>query len=102
MYTSIYQNSYVAFIVTFIVLCIIFYFFKIGYTTTISNGNITKKFSWKYPLAISLIVWVVWYFWLYPPSNIKSQSKNLDSVSTINGNTGNNLQTQQINMYDWN
>ena len=69
MYTRMFQNSYVVALITFILLVVIFYIFKIGYTTTIEysgdqncleNGtcNYTravKKFSWKYPLAITLL-----------------------------------------------
>lgn len=67
MYTSIYQNSYVVFIISLIVLLIIFYVFKIGYSTVVVNGKVEKRFNWKYPLAISLVIWVIWYFLLYPP-----------------------------------
>ena len=112
MYTRIYQNSYVVLIITFIMLCVIFYLFQIGYATKIlPNGKIVKKFSWKYPLAISLIVWVFWHFYLYPPADIKTTSIPTNyvehSVNTISTNnipikTNNKITTQRINMTNWN
>lgn len=66
-YTSIYQNSYVVAIIVFIILVALFYIFEIGFTTEIKDGKIIKHFSFKYPLAISLIVWLFWYFYMYPP-----------------------------------
>ena len=77
MYTSIYQNSYIVAIIVFIILLIIFYVFKIGATTEItSDGKIVKKFNWKYPVAISLIVWLVWHFWLFSPKETSHDSDN--------------------------
>src|SRR5690606_6586711 len=68
MYTSIYQNSYIVALIVFIILVVIFYLFEIGYVTEIDpDGKIVKKFSWRYPLAIALIVWLIWHFWLFPP-----------------------------------
>lgn len=66
---SIFHNSYIVAATTFLVLCILFYVFKIGYTTTRDprTGEIVEKFSWKLPLAISLITWIFWHFYLYPP-----------------------------------
>lgn len=96
-YTSIYQNSYVILIITFIVLCIIFYIFKIGYNTELKDGKVIKAFSWKYPLAISLIVWLIWHFYLYPPSNINTN--NIQSPTNISKP---NISTQKIIMENWN
>src|SRR5437016_10324053 len=81
MYTKIWQNSYVILIITFVVLCIIFYLYGISFSTKletqtttntktntpVTQTKIVKHFSWKYPLAISLIVWLVWHFYMYPP-----------------------------------
>jgi hypothetical protein len=67
MDNKIFHNSYVVMIITFIVLCVGFYLFGIGTDTVIENGVPKKKFSWKYPLAISLVVWVIWHFYVYPP-----------------------------------
>lgn len=91
MYTKIYENSYVIFIITFIILIIIFYIFKIGYSITIVDNKIEQKFNWKYPLAISLIVWVVWQFFLYPPKNDKIIEYEPKHIST-----------QKINLDNWN
>lgn len=109
MYTHIYQNSYIVAIITFIVLCVIFYVFEIGSNTSISNGQVVKSFSWKYPLAITLIVWLIWHFWLYPPkdnsSNSKSTSKKMVGgfgSKTALGNNAPKPTIQRINMDNWN
>lgn len=110
MYTSIYQNSYIIFIITFVTLSIIFYIFKIGYSAEIRNGKIVKKFSWKYPLAISLIVWLFWYFYLYPPSddlimpasNSIEYSKDMIVTAEPFIAKNNKLLSQKINMTNWN
>lgn len=109
MYTHIYQNSYVVLIVSFILLCVIFYIFEIGYTTNIlPTGRVVKKFSWKYPLAISLIIWIFWYFYLYPPENVKVSSPKIQEYSSGFVSTQNStskvdkLLDQRINMNNWN
>lgn len=108
MYTHIYQNSYVIMILSFVLLSLIFYVFKIGYNTIIlPNGKVIKKFSWKYPLAISLIIWVFWYFYLYPPTNVKtytSKSPEYSSGTPRNylSTKTNKLLDQRINMVNWN
>ncbi|AVL94790.1 hypothetical protein ma404 [Moumouvirus australiensis] len=96
-YTSIYQNSYVILVITFIVLCIIFYIFKIGYNTELKDGKVIKTFSWKYPLAISLIVWLIWHFYLYPPGDIST-----DNIQTPTNTMRPNVPTQKIIMENWN
>ena len=108
MYTSIYQNSYVILIITFIFLSVFFYLFEIGYNTEIINGKVVKKFSWKYPLAISLIVWLFWHFYLYPPSD----NPNNDRVSLVDNDNisadqaflekTNRLAAQKITLANWN
>ena len=110
MYTHIYQNSYIVLIITFILLSVIFYLFELGYNTEIlPNGKVVRKFSWKYPLAISLVVWVFWHFYLYPPpdetkpfspTNNQDYSSSITPPNTI-GRT-NRLMTQRINMTNWN
>jgi hypothetical protein len=71
---QILKNSYVIFFITFIVLSLLSYFFKIGGTNRINtSGKIPKvdfKYSWKYPLGISLLVWLLVHFWVYPPDDI--------------------------------
>lgn len=67
MDNRIFKNSYVIFVITFIMLCVIFYAFEIGYVTVTEKNKPEKRFSWKYPLAFSLITWIVWHFYVYPP-----------------------------------
>lgn len=104
MYTSIYQNSYVVFIISLIVLLVIFYVFKIGYSTVVVNGKVEKRFNWKYPLAISLVIWVIWYFLLYPPSDVNingSKQVGGTETSTIGDIIGSGVRQQKINMDNW-
>lgn len=103
MYTSIYQNSYVILVITFIVLILIFYFLEIGFTTEIKDGKVVKKFSWKYPLAISLMVWLFWHFYLYPPHDqIEVQGQN-DSYNHTQAQFygGGKYNEPKINMTNW-
>lgn len=111
MYTKIYQNSYIILIITFILLSVLFYLFEIGFTTEIKNGKVVKKFSWKYPLAISLIVWVVWHFFLYPPPeeikpDVSVEYANTGDIKNVPANQfvakSDKLMAQKIFMRDWN
>lgn len=107
MYTNIYQNSYVILVIAFIIISAICYIFEIGYNTKISDNKIIKSFSWKYPLAISLIIWVFWHFYLYPPtyspnSEISATSNDYHSPSGGDLLKTNKLMTQRINMANWN
>lgn len=103
----IFKNSYIVAFLTFIILCIIFYIFGIGYQTKVEDGKVVKKFSWRYPLALALVVWVIWYFWIYPPA----KNKQIETHRTVVNITGggdksvkyNNLSSEKrINMNDWN
>ena len=77
MWSCIFKNSYVILLITIIVLSAIFYVFEIGWTTNMTeDGTVEKSFSWKYPVAIGLIIWVVWHFYLFPEnSNCKTKQK---------------------------
>lgn len=113
MYTSIYQNSYVILIISFIALSLVCYMFELGYTSTIQDGTVVKKFSWKYPLAISLIIWLFWHFYLYPPAeemvvdqqtvdvNYSAQKGGASPMQAFIPKT-NKLMAQKINMNNWN
>lgn len=95
MYTNIYQNSYIVALITFIVLSVIFYFLQIGSKTEIVNGKIVKKFSWKYPLAISLIMWIFWHFYMFPPESNDDKDYKHSSVRS------DKLADQKIIMNPW-
>ena len=73
MYSNIYKNSFIVAIIVFILLCIIFYVFNFGYEYKYTNGVIEKKFSIKYPLVIALLVWVLWFFVIFPPPKSKQE-----------------------------
>lgn len=111
MYTSIYQNSYIVLVISFILLSVICYIFQFGYTTEIINGKVKKKFSWKYPLAISLIIWVFWHFYLYPSTEnipVRAPTTPIDYTKNMSTSPGifvpktNKLMAQKINMMNWN
>lgn len=112
MHKGIYQNSYIIALISFIVLCVVFYLFQIGTTVTLENGRVEKKINWKYPLAISLVIWLFWHFYMYPPpdqENIMSggssrnKLKNTSDVPDMK-NIGkyNKIMNQKINMHNWN
>lgn len=71
IYSSLYQNSFVAAIVAFLALLVIFFVFDIAPTVKIVNGQVKHTVNWKYPLAISILVFLLWYFLLFPPEAIK-------------------------------
>lgn len=111
-YTHIYQNSYIVAAIVFVVLCIVFYFLEIGYNVEIKDGKVIKNFSWKYPLAIALIVWIIWYFYLYPPTSLKENNTKIDKPRKIAPNTTTSSSSfsfmydknipQKIDMVNWN
>ena len=98
MYTHIYQNSYIVTIILFVALCVIFYFLQIGTKKEIVNGKVTNKFSWKYPLAISLVVWLFWHFYMYP--QIDTNPKE-DFTDKINFAKNEKLVDKKIIMDNW-
>lgn len=106
MYTHIYQNSYIMSIILFALLCAIFYMFQIGYNSKITpNGQLVKTFSWKYPLAITLIFWVIWHFYVYPPIKTVSVKDKYDITSVTSVDVPvrkRNIASQKINMENWN
>lgn len=82
MDTKIFQNSYIIFVISFIILYILFYLTGVGYTIDMSTGKPVKKTSWKYPLGLSLIIWVFWHYYLYPvgddPDLFRTKGGNSD------------------------
>jgi len=81
----IFENSYLVAIITFLILTIFFYIFGIGF-------NKKKEFTYRYQIVISLLVWLVWKFYLYPSSD----------VLPINEQTGGNkVPTAKMNLGMW-
>jgi hypothetical protein len=116
MDSKIFKNSYVIFFITFIMLCVIFYVFEWGYTVQVDNQNrVIKKFSWKYPLAFSLLIWIVWHFYVYPPAEELENSpiNPIQEGGSLNTNKQsliipekmlprhNQVNIQKINMMNW-
>jgi hypothetical protein len=101
MYLDLIKNSYVAAIVAFVIAWVMLYLIDIGTDIKISNGKKTKVMGWKYPLAIALIVWLIWYFFLFPQkeSNIISNSNLIPELMT--SRTPNGSIRQQIMMDPW-
>lgn len=98
------------FFVSFIALSGIFYLFNIGFV----NAGDKKVFSFKYPFAISLIIWVGWHFYLFPPDeeviNIKQTGgrHELNLMTKVNNMfvpkndiIKNDIFSQTINMDQW-
>jgi hypothetical protein len=56
-------------IISFAILSSIFYVTGIGSTIVIKDGKVERYFNWKYPMAISLVIWVVWHYWIFPPGD---------------------------------
>lgn len=66
MGVEIFKNSYIMAIFSFVILYIIFYLSGIGYTITYKDDREIKVMSYKYPLILSLIIWMTWHFILFP------------------------------------
>lgn len=104
------RNSYVILIITFIAVSVICYIFGWGYSTEVNDGKVVKKWSWKYPLAIALIVWVIWHFYIYPPQEIKTPTTTnetydnaaIASVPLVAQTAGATNNFPRINMNNWN
>ena len=63
--------------------------------------TLDEKFNWKYPLAIAMLIWAFWHFYLYPVD---------DEIDLSNAAPkqvgGNNMQQryesiQKINLANW-
>lgn len=106
MNTKIFQNSYVIFVIAFIILYIIFYLLGIGATVQVVNGKPVKKTNWKYPLALALIIWVLWHFYLYPPpadTQMHGGDQHNPVVpNPVQINPTQKMFAQKIDMNNWN
>lgn len=71
IYSSLYQNSFVAAIIAFLAFLLIFFVFDIAPTIKVEDGKIKHTVNWKYPLILAILVFLVWYFILFPPEVIK-------------------------------
>lgn len=63
MYTQLCRNPYIVPIICFILLCVLFYLIDIYHQPH------PQPFNWRYPLAISLIFWLFWNFYVCSPLN---------------------------------
>lgn len=86
-YTHLYQNSYIVAIIVLIALLVIFYVFKIGYSHTVDpvTGVVTSKFNWRYPLAIALVVWILWNYMLFPRKDPVTPAQSYEYITTRGG-----------------
>jgi hypothetical protein len=107
MNLDIFKNSFFVAFLTFIISYVLFYLAGIGYEITVINGKQVRQMSIKYPLAFSMIIWLLWQFYLFPtdlfPIEGKGQTggvstgtgtgvKNIEGVGTIgNFNSSNRL-----------
>jgi Na+/H+ antiporter NhaC len=93
---KIFENSYIMAIVTFFVAYVVLYLLGIGYETKTVDGEEVKSMSYKYPLIIALIVWLIWYFYLYPmPSTPVSKTNPKNVMAPITIISENSLPTYQ-------
>ena len=92
----IFKNSYIVSIMMFIIFYVVFYFAGIGFAKVNVNGKIIQKYSWKYPLACALVIWLIWHYYLYPvPDDVIVKSvESISSKATLT-----NL--PRINMAIW-
>lgn len=93
MDTKIFENAYVAMILAFIVSIIIFYPMGIGFVEELDiDGKKRKVFKYNYSIALALIVWLMWTYYLYPPSGGKQTRTSSPQIPTARYN---------IDMNDW-
>lgn len=101
MYACIFKNSYIMAVIIFIALLVICNLFDFGTGTEIRDGKVVKKFSWKYPLAIALVFWLVWHFYFFPDKTgqkiWESAPKSLSPTSASG-----EISQQRINLANWN
>ncbi len=101
MYSRLLENSYIMFALSFLVFFGIFYLFNIGTTQKAVNGKIVNRPGWKYPLALALVIWLIWHFRLYPPKEVISAvpkpKVKLPTIQTTQPFCG----MQHIQMRNW-
>jgi uncharacterized membrane protein (DUF106 family) len=93
MNKQIFKNSFFVFLLTFIVFYIIFVVINSRKVRGEFRNPLTVGSTWKYPLAIALVVWIIWYFFVFPPNGnclFKKIQKNKTDVCS-----------QKINMQNW-
>lgn len=99
------KNSYVVFILSFMILSVIVYMFGIGQKVELDeDGNEVSRFNWKYPLAFSMVIWAFWHFYLYP---IPGEFEMMEDHGVENRMMGGMMEQklkgiQRINLANWN
>lgn len=73
---SFYHNSYFSSFLFFIILLLIFYKWELGYYISVQDGKLTKKFNWIFPIAFTLLFWIFWRFFVFPPEYFSGQVPN--------------------------
>jgi len=73
MDSKIFQNSYVIFGLAFCSIYLTFYLFGIGYVTTYEDDKPVRQVGWRYPLGLSIIIWVFWHYCMYPSESILNE-----------------------------
>jgi len=109
MENKIFRNSYVIFGLSFVALYVLFYLLGIGLQTEIGdNGKPVVKSGWRYPLGLSIIVWVFWHFYMYPPPDVQLEYIPPETVAQHGGSGseadmlgGRAAVGQRINMKNW-
>jgi hypothetical protein len=97
---NLFKNSYVIFILSLLILSGLFYLLGIGFNyETDENGKIVKTFTFYYPLAFALIIWVLVHFFIYP-----QDEDTIKQEAALSGGDSSYIRTvqgQRINMAHW-
>ncbi len=99
MSDKIFKNPYIVAVFAFVILYVLFYLFGIGSTTQIIDGKSKKTRSWKYPLALSLLIWLLWKFVLFPASEV---IVNIPIIPLTGGKSSLNEMNSMNMDYLWN
>ena len=71
---NLYKNSWFVAIIAFCIVGAICYWFKLGYRELPPGTKRSlKDYNIAYPAAIAGLVWILWYFCLFPHRTIKGQ-----------------------------
>lgn len=100
----IFKNSYVVSVLFFTVFCLFCYIFKFCYSFKYENRKIVQNLNFKYPIAFTLIIWLIWNFLLFPNSDAWISDNNEQYKTNLKKfmkNNTNNIQLQKINLEIW-
>jgi hypothetical protein len=74
MYGWIYKNSFIMTILFFILICVIFFVLRIGYTVEITDKTLSEKFNFSIPVALTLLFFIVYHYFVLPHYDITKKN----------------------------